>query len=322
MAHGSHHHHHHHGAAGDQAARNIGFAFWLNLGFSVLEVVGGLLTQSLAVTSDGLHDFGDALSLGVGYFLQRKSSQGPSETYSYGLRRLSLLSACLSGIVISVGAVYIIAQGLWSFREPRDPHGLGMLGLAIFGIAVNGLAAWRLGRGHTQNEKVLKWHLIEDVLGWAAVLVGALFIYFLGWVWLDPALAIGISAFVLYNVVRGLHETITLFLQANPNPEGLRAFRAQVEAVPGVQSVHDVHFWSLDGVHHILSLHAVVRDPAEAGAVKEQIRRLSRLLGECHLTLEIEAPGEPCHDDCGRPVDHGHDHDDHDHPGHPPAKAR
>ncbi|NJL25403.1 MAG: cation transporter [Calothrix sp. SM1_5_4] len=187
MAHGSHPHHHHHHHTPDGATRNIGVAFWLNLSFALVELVGGLYTQSLAIISDALHDFGDALSLGIGYILQRKSTQGPSETFSYGLRRLSLLSAFVSGTVISVGAVYIVIESVTSFNETREPHGLGMMVLAIFGIAVNGVAAWRLGRGHTQNERVLKWHLIEDVLGWVAVLIGSILIWLFDWTWLDPA---------------------------------------------------------------------------------------------------------------------------------------
>lgn len=310
MAHGSGPHHHHHHSTPDSSTRNIGIAFWLNLSFAVIELIGGIWTQSLAVMSDALHDFGDALSLGVGYFLQRKSAQGPSESFSYGLRRLSLLSAFVSGLVISVGAVYIVVESIMSFSQPRDPYGLGMMGLAVFGIAVNGFAAWKLGHGHTHNEKVLKWHLIEDVLGWVAVLIGSLLIHLFGWIWLDPILAIGISVFVLYNVVRHLADTVGLFLQRNPNPEGLRAFRAQVDAIEQVVEIHDVHFWSLDGVRHILSCHVVLKDVNAAESVKAQIRLLSRLLGDCHVTLEVESTAEHCHDDCEHVHEHGHDPDD------------
>lgn len=304
MAHGSapHHHHHHHTPEG--STRNIGVAFWLNLGFALIELIGGLWTQSLAVVSDALHDFGDALSLGAAYVLQRKSAQGPSENFSYGLRRLSLLSAIVSGMVISGGAIYIFYEAVTGFNEPREPHGLGMMGLAIFGIAMNGFAAWRLGHGHTHNEKMLQWHLLEDVLGWVAVLIGSVLIYFFNWVWMDPLLAIGISVFVLYNVIRHLGSTVNLFLQGNPNPEGLRAFRMQVDGLKDVMEIHDVHFWSLDGVRHILSLHAVLNDLSRAEPVKEQIRLISRVLGDCHVTIEIESTNEHCHNDC----EHVHEH--------------
>lgn len=309
MAHGSTPHHHHHHNTPDNPTRNIGLAFFLNLGFAALELVGGLYTNSLAVLSDALHDFGDALSLGVGYILQKKSTEGPSETYSYGKRRLSLLSACLSGMVIAGGAIYIVIESIMGFNEPREPNGMGMFGLAVFGIAMNGFAAWKLGHGHTHNEKILRWHLIEDVLGWVAVLIGSILIYFFDWVWIDPLLAIGISLFVLYNVTRHLADTVNLFLQANPNPEGLRAFRAQIDALDEIDEIHDVHFWSLDGVRHILSLHAVIKNVDHAEKVKEQIRTLSKILGDCHVTIEIESMNEHCHNDC----EHVHESDHHHH---------
>lgn len=301
MAHGSGHHHphhHHHHRTPDVAARNLGLAFWLNLSLAAVELVGGLWTQSLAIVSDALHDFGDALSLGLGYFLQLKSATGPSDTYSYGLRRLSLLSAFISGLVISCGALYIAFEAITRFNEPREPYGPGMLALSVFGIAVNGFAAWKIGHGHSQNEKVLTWHLIEDLLGWIAVLIGSIMIWIFNWTWIDPLMAIAISAFVLFNVMRGLIETISLFLQANPNPEGLKTFREQVEQLPGLVEVHDVHFWSLDGVRHVLSLHAVLKRLGDGEQMKEQIRIISRVLGDCHVTIEVESEEEHCHDDC------------------------
>ncbi len=298
MAHGPAPHHHHFHHTPDSSVRNIGLAFWLNLLFAAIELVGGWWTQSLAVMSDALHDFGDAISLGVGYVLQQKSTQGPSENFSYGLRRLSLLSAFISGLVISTGAVFIGVEAVSAFHEPREPVGLGMMGLAILGIAVNGFAAWRMSQGLTQNEKMLKWHLIEDVLGWIAVLVGSIFIWLFKWNWLDPVLALGISAFVLFNVFRSLSQTVNLFLQGNPNPTALRAFRDQVESLENVFETHDVHFWSLDGVRHILSLHVVLHDLNQAEAVKSQIRQISRVLGDCHVTIEVESTAEHCHDDC------------------------
>lgn len=299
MAH-SHPHHHHHHHTPDGSVRNIKLAFWLNLAFATIELIGGWYTQSLAVMSDALHDFGDAVSLGVGYILQIKSSEGPSEKFSYGKRRLSLLSAFISGMVISGGAIFIAYESLHSLitGTEREPHGLGMMGLALFGIAVNGFAAWKLSHGHTHNEKMLSWHLIEDVLGWVAVLVGSLLIWIFGWKWLDSALALGISLFVLLNVFKALSSTINLFLQANPDPEALRNFRFKVEEMPEVMEVHDVHFWSLDGVRHILSLHAVLHDVKTAEAVKETIREKAKTLGDCHVTIEIESTSEHCHDDC------------------------
>lgn len=298
MAHGDHPHFHHHHSTPDSSDRNIGVAFWLNLFFAAIELAGGLATQSLAIISDALHDFGDALSLGLGYVLQKLSKRGPTDTFSYGLRRLSLLSAFLSGVVISVGAVFITIESYQRFFEPREPFGPGMAGLAVFGIAVNGFSAWRLSRGKTHNELMLRWHLIEDVLGWVAVLIGSLLIWVFEWNWMDPLLAIGISLFVLFNVFRRLVGTVNLFLQANPNPNGLKEFRQKLLEIENVQEVHDVHFWSLDGVRHVLSLHAVLRDLKGTEKTKSGIRALSHLLGDCHITIETESVNEYCQNDC------------------------
>ncbi len=306
MAHTHHPHHHHHHHTPDGSVRNLGLAFWLNLLFATVELIGGWYTQSLAVMSDALHDFGDAVSLGFGYVLQVKSVEGPSENFSYGKRRLSLLSAFISGMVISGGAIYIGYESLTSLisGEARDPHGPGMMALAVFGIAVNGFAAWKLSHGQTHNEKMMSWHLIEDVLGWVAVLIGSLLIGLYGWTWMDPLLALGISVFVLINVFKALSATINLFLQGNPDPDALRDFRTQVEALPEVYETHDVHFWSLDGVRHILSLHAVLHDVNQAEKVKELIRQKAKVLGDCHVTIEVESTAEHCHNDC----EHDHEH--------------
>jgi cobalt-zinc-cadmium efflux system protein len=302
MVHGHHphhhSHHHHHHQTSDGSTRNIGIAFWLNFLFAIVELIGGFWTNSYAIMSDALHDFGDAISLGIGYFLQKKSAAGPTENFSYGLRRLSLSSAFLSGLVISSGAVFIIIESVKSFTKPHEPNGLGMMGLAVFGVLVNGVAALRLSQGHTQNEKMLKWHLIEDVLGWIAVLVGSLCIWLFNWTWLDPFMAAGIGIFILYNVFKGLGETIGLFLQGNPNPQGLREWREDISKISNVAEIHDVHFWSLDGTRHILSLHVVLKDLTHQETDKLEIRKLSEKLGDCHVTIEIESTSEHCHNDC------------------------
>lgn len=289
--------------------RNLLIAFFLNLLFAAIEFAGGLWAGSVAVLSNALHDAGDALSIGIGYFLQRQSESGPSERFSYGLRRLSLLSAFISGIVICGGGL-IIAYEAWArLSNPGEPRAQAMVILALGGIAVNGLAAWKLGHGHTQNEKVLSWHLIEDMLGWVAVLFGAAGIYFFQWKWLDAVLGIAISIFVSFNVARQMYKTATLFLQGNPDPNSLREFREVVSTIPEVIGLHDLHFWSLDGAHHVLSMHVVTSLPlTRSFELKDRIRKESFRLGECHLTIEVESPEDHCDDNCDDPHTHEHKH--------------
>ncbi len=286
---------HHHPHASTARIRT---AFFLNLGFTVIEAVGGVLVGSVAIVADAVHDLGDTMSLGAALALERYAHKAPDRQYSYGYRRLSALSALITGAVLLGGSVYIVTQAIQRFAEPREPHGLAMLGIAIFGLAVNGYAAWKLSKGLTQNEQMLKWHLVEDVMGWAAVLVGSILIMIFKWTWIDPALAIGIALFVLWNVTRRLSSTLRLFLQQVPPGIDLNEFRQALLAVEGVLDAHDLHVWSLDGEHHVLSCHIVVPEDAEPASIKRSVRTAIALKGEFHSTIEVELETDICHVDC------------------------
>lgn len=307
----NHHHHHHHHAPGQsckgEAFKNIRLAFVLNLCFTIIEIVGGIMTQSVAVLSDAVHDAGDTISLGFALFLEKKAEKGPSKTYSYGMKRLSLLSAVISGVVITVGSSIVLWEAFPRILNPGEPHGLGMMGLAVFGIAINGLAALKLRAGHTQNEKVLTWHLMEDALGWTSVLVGGAFVYFFEWYFIDPLLAVLISIWIVRNVLRELNRTVSLFLQAVPDPHKVEAFEGKLKNMTGILSFHDLHFWSLDGSSHVLSLHLVTdKVGIELLDLKNKVREAAKVLGSPHITLEVETAGEDCHDNCDDESNGGH----------------
>jgi cobalt-zinc-cadmium efflux system protein len=296
-----HHHHHHHGLADikSDATGRILVALVLNVLFTVIEFVGGWWTGSVAVMADAVHDLGDSLSLGLALYLQHKSSGKPTPEFSYGLRRLSVLSALITGVVLVAGSVLIAkeaADRLMAGSAP--PFGIGMAGLAVLGLAVNGFAAWRLSSGKTQNEKMLSWHLIEDVLGWLAVLFGAIVIHFYQITWLDPVLAIFIAGFVGWNALRNLVQTVMVFLQRTPSDFNQDELRERIVRVPGVRDVHDLHAWSLDGQHHVVTLHAVIEDMKQIVQIKKEIRHLVAHQGGVHTTIEVETPQEACEENC------------------------
>lgn len=261
------------------------------------------MTQSVAVISDAVHDAGDTISLGFALFLEKKSEQGPSLKFSYGMKRLSLLSAVVAGVVITMGSGIVLWEAIPRIWNPGEPYGPGMMGLALFGIAINGFAALRLRQGATQNERVLTWHLMEDALGWTCVLIGGAFVYFLEWNWVDPLLAVLISFWIIKNVLRELYRSISLFLQGNPEPQKLEQFAEEILNIPGVTSYHDLHFWSLDGSHHVLSLHLVTnRSGPEVVEIKNQVRKAAEIIGSPHITLEVETPEEECKDNCDNQI--------------------
>lgn len=281
----------------DTSERNIRVAFFLNLIFTVAEFAGGLLFSSLAITADALHDLGDSFSLGLAWSFERLSGRRPTALFSYGYRRFSLVAAFANGVVLLVGGTLILWSAVPRLLSPVRPDAPGMLLFAIVGILVNGAAAVRLRRGHTLNEQVVAWHLVEDLLGWAAILFVSLVLMVWDLPVLDPAVSILITLVVLVNVVRNLRRTVVIFLQGVPPSLSLQAVGDQLGRLPGVTGVHDLHLWSLDGEHHILTAHVLIPEGStgeEAMAIKCRVRDAATALGIQHATLEMERMGEAC----------------------------
>lgn len=282
---------------GNRSVKNITIAFFLNLSFTLIEIVGGILTNSVAIISDALHDLGDSVSLGLAWILEKLSSKKRTDKFSYGYRRLSLLGACVNALILLGGSLYILAQAIPRILNPQESHATGMLLLAILGIVVNGIAVLKTMRGKTMNEKVISWHLLEDVLGWAGILIASIVILFTDLFILDPILSVLITLYVLWGVVKNLRATTLLFLQATPKDLPVQFVEETIGKERAVQAVHDTHIWSLDGEHHILSAHIVVAQnssPQSIVRIKQRVRERLGALNVAHATLEIEFENEQC----------------------------
>jgi cobalt-zinc-cadmium efflux system protein len=285
--------HAHHG----EEVRSIQLAFFLNLGFALLEVAGGLWTNSLAILTDALHDLGDSFALGVAWLLGRHAQKSGDAGYSYGYRRYSLVGALTSTIVLILGSAFVLSEAVPRLLSPEHSNAQGMLLFAVAGIAVNGFAALRLREGKTLNARVISWHLLEDVLGWGAVLVVSILLLFTDIHILDPILAILITVYILYNVFGNLRKTVRVFLQAVPHDVDLSKVERQVNELERVCSTHHVHAWSLDGEHNVLTMHVVVEQTTsldEFIAIKCEINDLIDSRDFVHSTIEIELEDEDC----------------------------
>lgn len=290
-------HDHSHAHSNDNSTENIRAAFFLNLLFTILEIIGGLWTNSLAIVSDALHDLGDSISLGLSWYLDRYSKKGKDRRFSYGYRRFSLLAALLNILVLLVGGFIVLSEAIPRLINPQPAYAPGMVLFAIGGILINGLAVRRMRGGQSMNAKVVAWHLLEDVFGWAAVLVVSLILLFWDAYILDPILSILITLYVLWNVFRSLRRTIGLFLQAVPENYDVGKLEETLLAMENVTSVHHTHLWSLDGDHHVLTSHIVV-DPCttrdQVLSLKQEINQLTAGMHLAHTTLEIEYEDEDC----------------------------
>ncbi|MEQ3701344.1 cation diffusion facilitator family transporter [Thalassolituus sp.] len=283
----------------DDSSKRIGLAFYLNLVFTVIEFVGGWLTNSTAIMADAVHDLGDTLSIGSAWLLNRLGKRSANNEFTYGFRRLSLFGALINGLVLIAGSVWVLSVSIPRLADPVMPVTEGMLALALLGVTVNGFAAYRLSKGSSLNEKVLNWHLLEDVLGWVAVLIVSVVLQFVEWPILDPLLSIIFTLFILVNVLRNLWTTAKLFFQAVPDKQMVEQIEASLLALDGVQSIHHLHLWSLDGEHHVLTAHVRVTplsDLAEYSRLKTTISTILASQDLSHTTIEIELSEEQCRD--------------------------
>lgn len=279
----------------------MGIAFFLNLSFAVIELVGGFWTNSMAIMSDALHDFGDSLSLGAAWWLEKKSRQKSDAAFTYGYRRLSVMSALVTGIVLTSGSLWIIGHALPRIWNPEPVKTDGMLGLAILGIVVNGAGFLRLSSGDSLNERMLRWHFIEDLSGWVIVLIAATLMHFVDWPWIDPLLAVGLSVWVGWNVIRHLKESLRVFLQVSPVHLAKGEAESWIKAQAGVQGVHHAHVWSLDDQAHIMTAHVVVSATADLAVLHDLKARLKKGLREKFAILEATIEFESAQEDCVDP---------------------
>jgi cobalt-zinc-cadmium efflux system protein len=300
-SHGHHHLGHAHGTIHNHGARdsslqsaaNIRTVFALNLLFAIIELVGGWWTNSVAIQADAIHDFGDSLVLLAALVLQHWSSATATGRFTFGFRRLSLLSAFGASCVILTGSIFILWSAINRLVVPQTPHLAGMFWLALLGVAVNGYAAWRIGLGQTQNERALSWHMLEDLLGWVAVLVGSVVMRFYDVPWLDPVMSLVIAGIIILGSVRNIWASSQLFLQAAPLLD-IDKIRAGILSIKGVNDIGTLRIWSLDGVHHVASVHLKVLaalDAASRTALKNETREVFASVGEFEVTIELDEAG-------------------------------
>lgn len=295
---GHHHHHHHsgHGHHHHHATGNIKVAFFVNLAFTIIELVGGMFTNSVAILSDALHDLGDSLSLGLSWYFQHKAQQGRDDRYTFGYGRFSLLGAVINSVVLLVGSVFVLKEAIPRLWAPEETKPEGMMALAVVGIIFNGFAVWRLQQGSSINERVVSLHLLEDVLGWVAVLIGSILIYFFEWHIIDPLLSLGVTIFILVNVFRGLKDSFRVFLQARPDGLDVDELTNEIATKDLVDDVHDMHVWTMDGEYVVASLHVVTQatDPQQLVELRKSIRDIFQQKDIEHVTIELHTPDEEC----------------------------
>ncbi|MEM7552180.1 MAG: cation diffusion facilitator family transporter [Bacteroidota bacterium] len=280
------HSHHHPSEQG-----NLKTAFLVNVSFCFIEILGGWYTNSLAILSDALHDLGDSFSLGLALYFQNLSKKERDNNYSYGYGRFSLLGAVINSMILIFGSLVIAFHAIPKLWEPTEPLAEGMILLAILGVIVNGYAVYITKRGASLNEKVISLHLFEDVLGWVAVLVGAIIILYTSWTIIDPILSVGIAIYIAFHALKNFRFSIGILLQKTPSNVNLNSIHRTIRSQEDVLNFQDCHIWSLDGEFNILSVIVEVdpnTDLEKQTHIKERLSRALINLNIDHSTIEFQ----------------------------------
>lgn len=279
--------------------KNMRIALALNLTFSCIEFAGGILTNSVAVLSDAIHDLGDSIAIAASLFLEKKAGEGRSHNFTYGKRRFSTLAAFITSLVLMIGSAVILWEAVPRFFHPEPIKVNGMLWLAALGVVFNLAAMIRLRSGSSQSlsQRAVMLHMLEDALGWVAVLVGAGIMYFTHWYWIDPLLSVSIALFIFFNAARNTLAVLRIFLQAVPDVFKEQELKSALEKLSGVVDVHDLHCWTMDGEHNILTVHLTVPEHYGLSQSNELMNRARKLMAGQniqHTTIQIETAGHSC----------------------------
>ena len=295
---------------------NILIAFLLNLSFSIMEFIGGIFTGSVAIISDAVHDIGDALSIGISYFLEKKSKKKPDDKYTYGYVRYSILGSFITTMILVAGSIIVIYNASLRLINPIQINYNGMILFAVFGTIVNFLAATFTKDGDSLNQRAVNLHMLEDVLGWIVVLIGAIIMRFTDISLIDPIMSIGVAIFVLIHALKNLKEVLDIFLEKTPENVNIDELKKHVMELDGVLDVHHIHVRSMDGYRNFATMHLVF--DGELKTIKAKVKEELSEHGIDHSTIEFEGKDEACDEnecevkgECGDCNHHHHHHHHH-----------
>jgi len=293
--------------------RNILVAFLLNLTFSLFELFGGFFTNSVAIISDAIHDFGDSVSIGVSYFLEKKSKKKPDNRYTYGYTRYSILGAFITNTILITGSVLVIVSATQRIINPIEINYNGMLIFAIFGASINFLAAYFTKDGDSLNQKAVNLHMLEDVLGWIIVLIGAIIIKFTKINIIDSILSIGVAIFISIHALKSFKKILDLFLTKTPSNVNIEHLKEHLLKIDNVVDIHHIHIWSMDGVNNYATMHLVTKSQ-DIQKTKMEVREELEEHGINHVTIEVEDENYRCNEiECEVKTNHNHSHHHHHH---------
>ncbi|TCP28895.1 cobalt-zinc-cadmium efflux system protein [Scopulibacillus darangshiensis] len=309
-----HGHDHTHGAN----KKALMISFIITAVYMIIEVVGGIITNSLALLSDAGHMLSDAVSLGVGLAAFTIGEKAANDSKTYGYKRFEILAALFNGVTLILISLYILVEVYQRFIDPPKVASTGMMIVAIIGLIMNILVAWILMRGDTEENLNLRaafLHVIGDLLGSVGAIIAALLIMFFGFGWADPLASVIVAVLVLISGWRVAKDSIHVLMEGVPRNVDFADIIKTVKDIPGIKSIHDLHVWSITSGKNALSCHAVIKGSStftECQLILREIEHRLQHKNIGHVTVQLEDDGHPhddtitCQNDDGDA--HGHHH--------------
>ena len=266
----------------------VWLAFLLNLSFAIVEFIAGGIFGSSAVLADSVHDFGDAIAIGISAFLESISNRKEDSHYTLGYKRFSLLGAMVTAVILMTGSGMVILENVSKLFHPQPINDEGLLWLGIIAISINVLASLVIRKGQTKNESILSLHFLEDTLGWLAVILMAIVLRYTDWYILDPLLSLAISLFILSKAIPRFWSTLRIFLDAVPEGVDIKQVKNDLEQLDNVASINQLNLWTMDGLEKNAIVHVCLDHVKHMEVCKESIRGLLKESGFQNVTIEVD----------------------------------
>jgi cobalt-zinc-cadmium efflux system protein len=286
-----HDHHHHHK---DISGKNLLITSLLNLAITIVEIAGGLISNSLALLSDALHNLGDTSAVFIAYMAHLISRKGRTSKKTFGYKRIEILAALFNAIVLIVITSYLFVEAFRRIRHPEPIKGNVMFVVAVVGLLANILSVLLLKRDskHNINVRAAYLHLLGDTISSVAVIAGAFFIYFFGWYWIDPLITFIVGLYILKETWVVLKQAVEILMQGTPEDLDLTEVKEALEDLPEIDNIHHVHAWNLNDNEIHFECHVDLNDDirvSQTEKIKDKIHEiLLNKFNITHVTIQYE----------------------------------
>lgn len=283
----------------NKTPENIKIAFLLNLVFSIIEAIGGILTNSISIISDSLHNLGDSITIGINYIFEKKSKKLTNKDYSYGYLKYTMLGSLIASFVLLVGSVVIIYNVIPRLIKPLEVNYDAMIIFGIFGLLINLYATIKIMRSKEKDKKI-NTHMIEDTIIWLFILMGSICIKVFNLVIIDPVLSLLIAIYILYQVYKYMKNIYNIFMEKVPKNIKIDEIKKEIEENENIDKVHYIHIWSMDGINNYMTAHIHLNknlSEEEIIKIKNDIKNKLKEYNISQITLEVEYFNEKCDSD-------------------------